>query len=454
MGNLIIVSSDSHAAMPSKLWPDYFDRRYHEHLPQIQYESDLYSGSVVPLSKMVMGRAEIVEEHLSASGGYRGVYDLDVRLAQMDREGIAAEVIYHGDARVGDLAHNVTNSVWPFEIWDAGVRAYNRWVKDTFGAAPDRLLLVGAIGSCTDMDATVAELGWLADQGFTGTFAPGFLTHPDMPPLYDPYWEPLWLECAARHLAIFVHAGFGFEQGFLYEQLDRVNREVKESNGSEMDLVMRLATEVFRQEFFSDIKARRPMWQMMYSGVFDRHPDLRLVLTEVRLDWIPSMLGHLDALFDQHRADIPAKRPPREYFAEHCLAGASFVHKVEVEMRHEIGVPTIAFGRDYPHPEGTWPNTPDWLRDAFAGVPEGELRAMLGENAIAFFGLDRGRLTAVAERIGPSVEEITGNAPVDPELLAIFDGRGGYLRPAEGDDRFPEIAPMLNDDLARVCSAG
>ena len=311
MGNLIIVSSDSHAAMPSKLWPDYFDRRYHEHLPQIQYESDLYSGSVVPLSKMVMGRAEIVEEHLSASGGYRGVYDLDIRLAQMDREGIAAEVIYHGDARVGDLAHNVTNSVWPFEIWDAGVRAYNRWVKDTFGAAPDRLLLVGAIGSCTDMDATVAELGWLADQGFTGTFAPGFLTHPDMPPLFDPYWEPLWLECAARHLAIFVHAGFGFEQGFLYEQLDRVNREVKEANGSEMDLVMRLATEVFKQEFFSDIKARRPMWQMMYSGVFDRHPDLRLVLTEVRLDWIPSMLGHLDALFDQHRADIPAKRPPQ-----------------------------------------------------------------------------------------------------------------------------------------------
>ena len=135
------------------------------------------------------------------------------------------------------------------------------------------------------------------------------------------------------------------------------------------------------------------------------------------------------------------------------MAGASFMHKVEVEMRHEIGVDTMLFGRDYPHPEGTWPNTPDWLRDAFAGVPEDELRAMLGENAIAFFGLDRGRLTAVAERIGPSVEEISGSTTVDPDLLAIFDGRGGYLHPAEGDDRFPEIAPMLNDDLARVCNA-
>ena len=76
-------------------------------------------------------------------------------------------------------------------------------------------------------------------------------------------------------------------------------------------------------------------------------------------------------------------------------------------MRHEIGVETISFGRDYPHPEGTWPHTREWLRDAFAGVPEDELRLMLGENAIRFFGLDRDRLAEIAKRIGPTVEEIT-----------------------------------------------
>ena len=454
MEQLIIISSDSHAAMPSELWKQYFEKRFHEHLPQIQYESDLYSGSVVPLSKMVMGRPDIIEEHLSASGGFRGVHDLDVRLAQMDREGITAELVYHGDARVGDLAHNVTNSVWPFEVWDAGARAYNRWVHDTFGSAPDRLLLVGAIGSCSDMDSTISELSWLADQGFTGTFAPGFLTHPNMPPLFDAYWEPLWTECEARGLALVVHAGFGFEQGFLYERLDRVNREVKEANGSEMDLIMRLSTEVFTSEFFSDIKARRPMWQMMYGGVFDRHPDLKLVLTEIRLDWIPANLAHLDSLFDEHRADVPAERRPSDYWHQNCLAGASFVHKVEVEMRHEIGVDTILFGRDYPHPESTWPNTLDWLRDAFAGVPEAELRAMLGENAISFFGLDRDVLGAIAKKIGPTVQDITGGATVDPDLVTIFDGRGGYLRAAEGDSRIPEIVPMLEFDLARLGTAG
>jgi hypothetical protein len=101
--------------MPSELWTEYFEKRFHEHLPQIQYESDLYSGSVVPLSKMSMERPEIAEDHFSPTCGYRGVYDRGVRLEQMDREGIAAEFVYHGDLRVGDLAHNVTNSVWPFD---------------------------------------------------------------------------------------------------------------------------------------------------------------------------------------------------------------------------------------------------------------------------------------------------------------------------------------------------
>jgi predicted TIM-barrel fold metal-dependent hydrolase len=446
MEKLIVVSSDSHAAMPSELWPQYFEKRFHEHLPQIQYESDLYSGSVVPLSKMTMTRPEILEDHMQ--GGYRGVYDLDVRLEQMDREGIAAELVYHGDARVGDLAHNVTNSVWGSEVWDAGVRAYNRWAHDTFGSASDRVLLTAAIGSCADIDATLAELRWCADQGFVGTFAPGFLTRPGMPPLYDAYWEPLWAECEARGIAIVVHAGFGFEQGFLYEKLDQVNKEVKAANGSEMDLVMRLASDVFTQTFFSDIKARRPMWQMMYGGVFDRHPGLKLIMTEVRLDWIPTNLAHLDALYAAHKDNLPAKRTPSEYWRDNCLAGASFVHKVEVEMRGEIGVDTIAFGRDYPHPEGTWPNTPDWIRDAFAGVPENELRAMIGENMVRFLGLDRAKLAAIADKIGPSVEDL--QAPVDPELVGIFDVRGGYLKPAEGDARIPEIAPMLEHDLAEV----
>ena len=189
----------------------------------------------------------------------------------------------------------------------------------------------------------------------------------------------------------------------------------------------------------------------MFGGVFDRFPELRLAMTEVRADWVPATLTHLDALYDEHRAELPARRPPSEYWSSNCLASLSFVHRAEVEMRHEIGIERAAFGTDYPHPEGTWPNTRTWIGDAFAGVPEPEARLLLGENAIRFFQLDRAHLVDVAHRIGPDVNEVIGDRPdLDLALLENFDRRGGYLKPAEGDGRLAQLDCMLREDLVRA----
>jgi len=192
------------------------------------------------------------------------------------------------------------------------------------------------------------------------------------------------------------------------------------------------------------------MWQLMLGGVLDRHPALRLLMTEVRADWLPDTLRHLDAFFEQHRADVPATRRPSEVWHEQCLMSLSFVHKVEVQMRHEMDIETIFFGRDYPHAEGTWPNTAEWLRDAFADVPDDELRLMLGENAIRVLGLDRTRLAALADRIGPTVADVTGAPPdVDPRLVANWDARGGYLKPPEQVDT-RELDELLRDEVEHI----
>ena len=120
-------------------------------------------------------------------------------------------------------------------------------------------------------------------------------------------------------------------------------------------------------------------------------------------------------------------------------------------MREEIGIETILFGRDYPHFESTWPHTRQWLQDAFQGVPEEELRLMLGENAIRFAGLDRDRLAEIARRIGPTVDEIIGADPrVEPKLIENFETRGGYLKPPEGDEQIAVIEPLVAKDLALV----
>ena len=457
MDRLIIVSSDSHAGVPKELWTEYLDPRFHELLPQLHEDNTIYPTAIFLLSgrSKATGLPEVQEAHRSR---YHGLHDATLRLEEMDREGIAAELIYHGDFRLGDMFHNNTNRKWPFEAWDAGARGWNHWAADNFGFAMHRFLVVGAIGPCVDMKSTVADLEWNADHDFAGVYAPGYVTHPDMPPLYDEYWEPFWTTCEERGLAVVVHAGYGWEQGVVFPQLERIVRSVADAAKSTETEALLAHTEAvpddsieFFHEFSGSVRPRRPMWQLMLGGVFDRHPGLKLVLSEIRADWIPATLRHLDAVYDEHRADLPAARKPSEYWPTNCLASASFIHKAEVAMRHEIGVETVAFGRDYPHPEGTWPNTADWLRDAFAGVPDDEVRLMLGENMIRFLGLERGPLAELASRIGPTIDEVTrSTTPVAPELIDNFGVRGGYLKPAEGGDRLAVVDEILREDLAGV----
>jgi predicted TIM-barrel fold metal-dependent hydrolase len=458
MDRLIFVSSDSHAGVPKELWSEYLPERYHELLPQLREDNKTYPTAIFLLGAK-RGTSSL-PEHLEAHrAGYHGLHDPVLRLADMDREGVAAELIYHGDFRLGDMFHNNTNNKYPLDAWDEGARAWNRWCADNFGFAQDRFLVVGAIGPCIDMESTVAGLEWIADHRFAGTYAPGYMRHPDFPPLFDDYWEPFWSVCEDRGLAVVVHAGFGWDQGVVFPQLQKICDDVAQAAGSrDHDALfahadaVKVESEEFFHEFSGTVRPRRPMWQLMLGGVLDRHPNLKLLFTEVRADWIPATLQHLDAVYEKHRADLPAKRAPSEYWSTNCLAGASFIHKAEVEMRHEIGVETIAFGRDFPHPEGTWPHTKEWLRDAFAGVPDDELRLMLGENAIRFLGLDRERLADIASRIGPTIDEITGAGapPVRPELIENFALRGGYLKPPEGGSRLDLVDDLLREDLARV----
>jgi predicted TIM-barrel fold metal-dependent hydrolase len=457
MRKVSIVSADGHAVMPVERWSEYLEPAFHEHLPRLLADQAANERSMLPLNDALMAPAMDV---LDADGVYRaeqwrGAWDADVRLAELDREGVAAELVYHGFFRTADLGFSVMNDTYPAPLVDAGARAHNRWAHDTFGAHGDRLLLVGAMGAATDLDATIAEIGWIAEHGFLGTYAPGFLGVPGLPALDDPHWDRFWAACVDGDITLVVHAGYGMAQGYAFEHITQAIEKVDAVGGSDMDLVVALASGLFSSKFFADLGHRRAMWRMMYGGVFDRHPGLKLLMTEVRADWLPDVLQRLDAAYDEHRDDIPSKRKPSEWWESNCLAGVSFMHEAEVEMRDEIGVDGMCFGRDYPHAEGTWPNTHDYLRALFAGVPERDARKILGENAIRFFGLDPAKIGAIAERVGPTIEEITGGASdVDPALLSHLGDRTGYFKPAERGTRLGDIEDDLQRDLSRYAAMG
>ena len=171
------------------MWTEYLPKEFHDLLPSLRNDSDVYSTSIALLTagkgiSSFDGHAKAHRED------WHGLYDPVLRMADMDREGVSAELIYLGDSRLGDMFHNVTGRAYSLDAWDAGAKGWNRWAADNFGFAPDRFLVTGAIGPCVDMEASVAEVHWMADHKFVGVYGPGYLHHADMPPLYDPYWDP------------------------------------------------------------------------------------------------------------------------------------------------------------------------------------------------------------------------------------------------------------------------
>jgi len=126
----------------------------------------------------------------------------------------------------------------------------------------------------------------------------------------------------------------------------------------------------------------------------------------------------------------------------------------DVAVRHEVGLDKLMFGSDFPHFEGTWPNTHDWVRTTLGSVPEVEARAILGENAIAFYGLDRALLEKTAKRVGPLPGELFNGQLVDSKLIRHFEFRAGINKPVnfnvdQMNQAFEEDRAGATEALAR-----
>jgi predicted TIM-barrel fold metal-dependent hydrolase len=163
--------------------------------------------------------------------------------------------------------------------------------------------------------------------------------------------------------------------------------------------------------------------------VFERFPDLTFAVTEDGAWWVPGLLARMDEQWEGFHAtlkfgtifkeSLPEK--PSTYYERNCFV-ATGMNDHELARRHEIGVDQIAWGNDFPHPEGTWPHTRDWLRIKFHDIAEDETRKMLGLNALRCFkNFDAAKLEAVAARIGPSPAEIH-DQPVPPNPDLAFAG--------------------------------
>jgi predicted TIM-barrel fold metal-dependent hydrolase len=333
-----------------------------------------------------------------------GHHDMDARRADLDFDGVAAEVIFHGSQNGEPIPFQTSMLGAPddTELAAAGIRIYNRWLADRCAEAPHRHVGLAHL-PMWDVDAAVREVEWARAAGLRGVNFPA--PRPWIRRYNDPAWEPLWAACEELAMPLTTHSGAG-DQDTL--------------QGPE---AMAL-TSIESGGWFS----RRALHLLIFAGVFERHPGLRLVLTEQPGEWWPYTMLELDSAWHANRssaalqAQVP--RPPSEYAATNVFIGASFLSRGEAAAAVNDGYAhRILWGSDYPHMEGTFQQpasegpgavcyTRLALRFTFAGLPEDAVRAMCGLTAAEVYGLDLGALRATADAIdAPRFADI--DAPLD-----------------------------------------
>ncbi|HVU60098.1 MAG TPA: amidohydrolase family protein [Mycobacteriales bacterium] len=387
----LVISADCHGGGNITDYKPFLARRWHD-------EFDAWASTY-----------EIPYEDMKGPDGERN-WDSERRLADLEADGIVAEVIYPNTVPPFFPKASLADQPPPQNAGDlaarwAGLQAHNRWLAEFCAKAPGRRAGVAQI-MLHNLDEAIAEIHWAKQNGLTGgVLLPGAPPGSGLPPLFDPdYYEPLWATCAELGMPVNHHSG-----------------SAAPNTGDRPEDQVILILEVTWW-------AHRAFTHLLVSGAFERHPDLHLVLTEQGTAWIPDELMRLDFFFDRFRNASGSQEAewglpvvermslkPSEYFTRQVSVGSSFIRPDEARIRHSVGLDKIMWGSDYPHKEGSNPFTLEALRASFAGIDHDEVQTMLGLNAARVYGFDVDALAPLADKFGPLVTAV--DEPLTPHTL-------------------------------------
>ena len=410
----VIVSCDSHVGpkLVEHLRP-YCPRRYLEafdadaarqraHLPAA-------SNTLNDMMDDKMRRMSRLYTHPNLERD--GHWDPEARLADMDSDGVASEVIWH-------FSQNGENLPWigiglgnvyadQLEFGAVAYDMYNRWLADFCATDPERLLGLAYIPSW-DIEASIKTVRWAADHGLRGVNfpAPG---RPCVKEYNHLDWDPFWSTCTDLGLTLSTHSGGGPHFDF-FGGPGGMQIAAYEGGG---------------------FMSRRAVWILTFGQVFQRHPDLKLVITEQVEGWYVPTMRELDSFYMSFEMGCDLTQLPSDFVRKNVYLGASFLSPWQASDAVDEGyVDRVLWGRDYPHIEGVFQATTDpddepmtklSLRHVFHRIPAADTLRILGQNALGVFGLSGDYLQSVADRIGaPTPAELA----VAPSALPDNDGNG------------------------------
>ena len=372
-----VLDADVHVNPPPTFWADYLSPRFRDQAPTVESDGEfdylVFEGERRKVN-LLSSRAGKTVEEFKAEGKLSdmrtGGWMVDARLEDMDRDGVDAGVCFGGGPLpTGDL-----------DLYMESFDAFNRWQSDFCNASHGRLYAAAFI-STVSVDHAIKAMRYAKARGDVAVNIPAFpqslakFTKKDAVwqamtgdvsgtrSYRDPEFDPLWAAAVELDLAITIHLGA------------RVTRFRDKDNF--------LVDHVMGKPSMLEVPAI-----LIYGGVFDRFPELRLGLIESQSGWIPWAANYMDRSWgmQHHWVGNTIKHLPSYYFDKNVYS--SFISDpIAVELRHRPGCKNIMWSSDYPHSETTFPESHKSIEHDLAGCPPDEKNWILAGCAEKFYGI-------------------------------------------------------------------
>lgn len=358
-----LISSDSHIVETPDWYFERVDARYKDHVPRIVKDADeqlVVQGfpgmSPFPAKGYVpnaVGQSPTGKDTGDFCDTPAGAWDPAVRLKDMDRDGVSAEVLY---PTIGLRTFTLEDA----DLRAACFRAHNDQLSDYVSAASERLLAVAMLET-QDIDAAVKELERCVRSGHRGAMVT--CSPPEDRPFSSDYYDKLWAAACEMDIPISLHVLTGTGQRRL------------------MRNVLTSLPIYFRHEYV--VELQESIIRLVEGGTFERFPKLKMITVESGVGWMLGLATNADFAWLRHQSSLP--RRPSEYIKENIFA--TFQQDSGVRANILGGYTNFMWASDYPHGDSTWPVSQDVVAKDFAGVDEAATRAITFDNAAQAYGL-------------------------------------------------------------------
>ena len=363
-----VISVDDHLVEPPGMFEGRLPARLQDRAPRVVetpeghqvWEFDGNRYTQVGMNAVAGRRPESVAVEPFRFDQMRpGCWDIHARIRDMDINGVWASLSF--PSQITGFCGRVFSTAGDPELGLATTRAWNDWLfEEWYSPYPDRVIPLG-ITYLADPAAGAAEIRRNAERGFKSVALPERPHRIGLPSIFDEYWKPIIEACAETQTVISLHVG---------------------SSGI-ADLPAGSPAMVLGATLFGQLSLTACA-EWLWSGWSLRHPELKIAMSEGGIGWVAMLLDRLDNLVDRSGYGLGWAVRPADVLKD-TFWFCTIDDPSTIETRHRIGVDHIMVETDYPHGDGTWPDTQELIERVWGHIPPDELRAMCSGNAARLF---------------------------------------------------------------------